>query len=429
MKATPQHFCPYNTKQVLILEQDVALAKRLVTTIAGRAKVSLVVAPTSDNALTLLDKNIDTTLAAVVNLQTADVQNVLKTLIPKGVPLVVYNQDDDSLTQGVTESLVGEQDALPEMAGVAIAKIAANYEKTILIVDDSRSMRMALSRFLSVQGYRLVEAEDGQEALDRLAEHPGIRLVITDNEMPNMDGITLVKEIRKQFSKDDLAVIGISAKTSPVLSVQFINNGANDFLHKPFQKEELYCRVEHNLEMLNRIDIIRELSNRDFLTHLFNRRYFFENAEAFIKRIIDEGGRCCMGMIDIDYFKRVNDTYGHDVGDEVLKSVSDCILYHFPGKAIASRFGGEEFCVLSGANSLADMMIRFEGLRKTVEVATTTVKDERVKVTISIGLCCETEPLSTMLKLADSRLYTAKETGRNRVVGPPPSSTVRGDYR
>lgn len=429
MTGSSQHYCAYNAKLVLILEQDAALAKRLVTTIETHAKVHFVIAPTSDEALTILDKDMDTILAVVVNLQTADAQDVLKMLTPKGIPSILYNQDDGLLKQGETENLMGEQDALPELVGVAIAKIAANFEKTILIVDDSRSMRIALSRFLSVRGYQLVEAQDGQQALDRLAEYPGIRLVITDNEMPNMDGITLVKELRKQFSKDDLAVIGISAKTSPVLSVQFINNGANDFLHKPFQKEELYCRVEHNLEMLNRIDIIRDLSNRDFLTRLFNRRYFFENAETFINRIIDEGGRCCMGMIDIDHFKRVNDTYGHDVGDEVLKSVSDCILYHFPKKAIVSRFGGEEFCVLSGADGLADMMIRFEDLRKTVEVATTTVKDETVKVTISIGLCCETEPLATMLKLADSRLYTAKETGRNRVVGPPTSPTVRGDYR
>lgn len=287
---------------------------------------------------------------------------------------------------------------------------------TILVVDDSRSMRLALHRYLTTRRYKVVKAADGVEGLARLAEHPDTRVVITDNEMPNMDGFTPVREIRKDHSKEDIAVIGISAVNSPMTSVSFINHGANDFLKKPFVKEELYCRVDNSLDMLDRIALIRDLSYKDPLTHLFNRRYFFECADGFMNRIVEEGRIVSAAMLDIDFFKKFNDTYGHDVGDKVLCSVAATIADHFPSDAIVSRFGGEEFCILAANDSEDDIASRHEALRHTIESMPVRANGEPLSITVSIGVSAERLGIQEMLKKADSRLYKAKESGRNKVV-------------
>ena len=431
MDESPHNVSVCSTGQILVFEQDPAQAKGLAMDIWAKTQSHPALAPTVAEVKVFLERQRGVVFAAAVSAQASGADGVLEILKRQGIPTVLYvreTEDDACLrpeNQGAADVMICEERGLSGKVAEAVSRLVADCNRPLLVVDDSRSMRAALDQFLSERGHRVLQACDGVQALEILEAHPEIRLVITDNEMPGMDGFTLVKEIRRRFSKDDLAVIGISALDSTArISVRFINNGANDFLHKPFQREELYCRVEHNLEMLRRIDVIRDLSYRDALTRLHNRRYFFENAEPFIEAVSKAGGGYCVAMLDIDHFKRVNDTYGHDAGDEVIKSVAAHIMAHFAKDAITSRFGGEEFCVLFEAGPDADAGDRLEALRRAIGQSVIPVEDEDIRVTVSTGYCCEPEPLQTMLKLADNRLYTAKESGRDRVVGPRPDPVV-----
>jgi diguanylate cyclase (GGDEF)-like protein len=407
-------------KNILVFEPDKGMAQQISMAVWGATQITPVTANTVSEAITFILDHPDSIFAAMVEFAAAGANVLLEKLARRSIPVIAYSADTSEalqqklMTVGIADMIVGPTNTLPISIGKSVENLARNCKETILVVDDSRSMRAALMRFLKNRCYRLLEAGDGVEALELLKKNTGVKLVITDNEMPKMDGFSLIKEIRRNFTKDELAVIGISAKTNSQVSVKFINNGANDFLHKPFLKEELYCRVDHNLEMLNRIETIRDLSNKDPLTKLFNRRYFFEHCEQFAAKNKDR--ILTVAMIDIDHFKRVNDTYGHTVGDMVLQKVAGTIEKAFAENGIVARFGGEEFCILTAHDHDEDIFARYDRLRREIEAGTIDIDDESITVRVSCGVCMEKSNVQTMLKAADENLYTAKDSGRNRVV-------------
>lgn len=406
---------------ILLFESDDDLAKALDAQITVRTHLVTHRVETIQNATSFLEKQVCPCFAAVVSLDHPDSNSLLELLTQQGVSIVGYSGEMNDerrshlATWGVAYMVSADQGSRTEAVAASVARLVTNRDVTILVVDDSRSMRAALTRFLSVRRYRVLTAENGQEALNALEDHPEIQLVITDNEMPEMDGYSLIKTIRPDHPKDDLAIIGISAKTNSMLSVKFINSGANDFLHKPFVKDELYCRVEHQVEMLERIRLIRELSYHDSLTKLFNRRYFFENCENFVRDARSQRKSVVVAMIDIDHFKKVNDMHGHDIGDDVLCNVSSRIAEAFDSDSIVARFGGEEFCVLTSFAEGFDLFARFDMLRRQIESYPTQTPGGHTFVTISVGVSTVFAPISDMIKSADGLLYSAKETGRNRV--------------
>jgi diguanylate cyclase (GGDEF)-like protein len=262
----------------------------------------------------------------------------------------------------------------------------------------------------------VIEAANGEQALTALRANPNARLLITDYNMPGMDGFQLTTNIRKEFDKSSIAIIGLSGQGSPTLSAKFIKNGANDFLTKPFSHEELYCRVMQNMEALEHIEEIRDAANRDYLTHLYNRRYFFEQGEAVFDRASASQLPVTIAVMDIDLFKKINDGYGHDVGDIVLKSIAELLNEHF-GNEIVARFGGEEFCVLFDGMDIEDAENRLEYFRSAIEKSSVETEAGIIEYTISIGATdTKGKTLDEMIKRADEYLYLAKERGRNQVV-------------
>lgn len=418
------------SRLVVVLDCDPGRGEEVANAIRSESGCEVTLVQSAPAALDFINENHARLFAGVVAASTSENQRVLDVLTKHFVRSVVYcsdltAQDRDKLTSYTVVDVVFRNELLvAQEVGKAVSRLLSNQRAKILIVDDSRSMRAALTRFLALRNYGVVEAPNGKEALVALDVHPEIRVVITDNEMPEMDGYTLVQEIRKRYSKDDLAVIGISAIHNSALSVGFINKGANDFLKKPFVKEELFCRVEHNVEMLNRIETIRELSYKDPLTKLYNRRYFFENCDAFIAEVKKRGQFLHVAMVDVDHFKRFNDTYGHAVGDQVLKKVAEILQAKFPEGSIVCRFGGEEFCVLLGLGLEDDIFACYDIVRRYVENARLKVVDSGASITVSIGVCTEEAALDEMIKAADGGLYAAKEAGRNRVIMTSPMVVI-----
>jgi diguanylate cyclase (GGDEF)-like protein len=243
-----------------------------------------------------------------------------------------------------------------------------------------------------------------------------VRLVITDNQMPGMDGFELVTEIRKTFSKEEVAVIGLSAVSGSSLSAKYLKRGANDFLVKPYSKEEFFCRVNQNIELLELVHEIKENSNRDYLTGLYNRRYFYDIGEKYFANAARNHLQLAVAMFDIDFFKVVNDTYGHAAGDLVIRRVAAAIAGDLRQTDLVARFGGEEFCVLA-VNPGPETSELFERIRVRVAAMQIEYEGMEIRVSVSVGVVfgmCVT--LADTLRRADELLYQAKQGGRNRVV-------------
>ena len=414
-------------EKVLIVEDSKVFARILIRKIEDALFFDACWASNFEEARYLLEENPDnnTFFVALLDLHLPDADDgrIVDYVISRGIPAIVFTGDVESeirdriWSKKVVDYVSKESpDSLDYLVSL-VRRISLNKYVHILVVDDSQTVRNHLVRLLTAHEFIVHEANDGAYALSILERHPEIKVVITDYFMPGMDGVELTRRIRRSRRKDELAVIGISAYGNTILSARFIKNGANDFLNKPFSSEEFYCRVTQNLEMLEYIQKLRETSIRDPLTGLYNRRHFFEAAKAIHSRLCCGQAVMTLAMIDIDHFKKVNDTYGHAVGDEVLKHVAHGLANRFRGSDFVARLGGEEFCVIAAGLEGQHAMDVFNDLRNSIERSKAKAGKTSVGVTISIGICDKPcGSLDAMLAAADAALYKAKRTGRNRVV-------------
>ncbi|BDQ37675.1 diguanylate cyclase [Pseudodesulfovibrio nedwellii] len=422
-----------DTPKVLLVEDSKFFASIVSRRIEKELGFQVDWMETYAKAAAAIDCCKDSYIVALLDLHLPDAPNgeIIQHATKRGIPGIIFTAGIDSdfrsnmLTWSVVDYILKDSESCVDNLIDVIRRIHKNSDIKVMVVDDSLPMRNAIIRLLETQRFQVVAAANGVEALEVLAENPDIKLIVTDYDMPEMDGFELIAKVRKVHSKNNLAIIGMSASGDPLLSAKLIKSGANDFVPKPFQVEEFHCRVGHSIEMLENIALIRDLSYKDSLTRLHNRRYFFENADTFVESAQTRGQTVSVAMLDIDFFKKVNDTYGHDGGDVVLRKISALIRTTFSEDAITCRFGGEEFCVLLAHEAGTDALARFDELRQSIEDTVIQVDTQTTQVTISTGICSEPDTVEAMLKLADSRLYTAKETGRNRVVGKPPTSNVR----
>ncbi|WP_041720347.1 diguanylate cyclase [Pseudodesulfovibrio piezophilus] len=413
-----------DTNKVLIVEDSKFFASILVRRIINELGFDVDWKSNYADAVATIECCQDDYFVALLDVTLPDAPNgeIVNYALGKGMPSIIFTGGFDGklrnqfVAWNIVDYILKDSASSVDMLLSTVHRIYMNRDIKALVVDDSKTMRDSIVRLLKTQLYQVFEAGNGNEALEVLGANPEIKLIVSDYEMPEMDGFELIKRVRETYSKNDLAIIGMSAMDAPLLSAQLLKTGANDFVSKPFQVEEFHSRVSHSMEMLENIALIRDLSYKDPLTKLYNRRYFFENAQNFIRQAEEKGRIVCVGMLDIDHFKNVNDTYGHDGGDTVLKEIACLIQEGFQEDSIVSRFGGEEFCVMVAYEQDADVVVHFDAMRQSVEDMVFVLGGQNVHLTISVGVCCAQDELDVILKLSDSRLYAAKEGGRNRVV-------------
>ncbi len=299
-----------------------------------------------------------------------------------------------------------------------IQRLQKNQNHKVMVVDDSMIIRKQMKSMLENLFFKVITVAHGEEALGMLDVHSDISLVVTDYNMPVINGLELTQKIRKEYSKDKLAIIALSSNEDDEINALFLKNGANDYIKKNFSKEEFSCRINNTIEALENLNIVTNHANRDFLTGLYNRRYFFTNMQSYIEEIGTHSEKYAIAMIDIDFFKKVNDTYGHDVGDKAIVHLSEILTSTTNYRDMVARFGGEEFCiVLKNVNKFSAQDI-LERLREEVEKSAIYLESgEAVQFTISLGVAMSSEEsLQETMETADMMLYKAKNSGRNKVV-------------
>ncbi len=415
------------SENVLLVDDSRSLSQYLQQRIQEVTGVNVICANSMAQAQQLLTEHPAHFLVAILDLNLPDAPNgeIIAEFKHTDIPVIVLT---GYLSEQLREQLLTQSHIIDyviknnpsEIGYIAnlVRRIHRNHQIKILIVDDSRSFRLYLQELLHTHCYLTVDAANGEEALQQLNAHRDIRLVLTDFHMPKMNGQELITAIRRQHDRNQLAIIGISDQASPVTSVKLLKAGANDFIAKPFLTEEFFCRITQNIETLEFIDFFRDSAIRDFLTQLHNRRYLFEAGMAHYQKADRGEIKLALALIDIDFFKKVNDTHGHLAGDQVLKKVAQALHQQMQEQDILVRYGGEEFCLLLPGDTLteAKLMARLNALREAVAALQVPHLDGVLKVTISIGatfkLC---ESLSAMIDVADAALYQAKESGRNCV--------------
>jgi len=291
----------------------------------------------------------------------------------------------------------------------------------ILIAEDDPISRRVLELNLVEWGYEVMVASDGAEAWEIIQQPESPNLIISDWMMPRMDGLALCREIRKMEKSEYIYFIILTAKGEKKDVIDGLEAGADDFLTKPFNREEMRYRIRIGERIINLEHRIMELANTDPLTGLLNRRAFMDRMEQEISRAQREKKSFSIILADIDHFKNVNDTYGHQVGDLVLQRFTGRLKTSARPYDFLGRYGGEEFLVcLPGADGLQAASVA-ERMREQIEDMEIMLPDDSrsIRVTASFGTASYSvesgENTDLFIKKADDALYLAKNKGRNRV--------------
>jgi diguanylate cyclase (GGDEF)-like protein len=292
----------------------------------------------------------------------------------------------------------------------------------LLVVDDHPANIQVLHRAFAAE-YQVFMATNGPQALSVCREQ-NPDLVLLDVVMDGMDGHEICRQMRADPSIRDIPVIFVTAHNDPVEETKGLDLGAVDFISKPINPDVVRARVRTHIKLKLRSDILRRLVFVDSLTGVFNRRYFDHCLSTEWLRSNRSHASLALILIDVDHFKRYNDRYGHQSGDECLKKVARALRrgLHRPGDVVV-RYGGEEFACLLPETDLNGAMRVARHLEQTVRDLKIAHEDSGVAstVTVSLGVAVKTADspatYEELLTIADEQLYKAKDAGRAQVCG------------
>jgi diguanylate cyclase (GGDEF)-like protein len=294
---------------------------------------------------------------------------------------------------------------------------------TVLIADDSLVIRAVVREELEGEGYRVVEAVDGLDAVQQCRDDPP-DVVLLDIEMPGLDGYQVLAELKADPEARDIPVVFLTSRGEMDDVVAGLRGGAHDYLRKPFESPELLARVAAATHVKHLQDQLRQrnadldrLSRTDVLTGMYNRRHLEQELARLHNDSIRHRSPLCVLLLDLDRFKRVNDTYGHKAGDDVLQEFARRVTAELRAGDIGGRWGGEEFLVIMPRTELAEARALAERIRSVVAAEPVASTGVSIDMTVSGG--CALGPGDSpagLVQAADNGLYRAKEEGRNRLV-------------
>ena len=295
----------------------------------------------------------------------------------------------------------------------------------VLVIDDNAVIIRLASLLLAKKGHCVETATNGPQGI-AVAKSFKPHVILLDVMMPEIDGYEVCRCLKADADTKDIPIIILTSRAEIVDKVKGLELGAADYVQKPFDHEELQARVTTQVkmkilwdELQEKNKLLEELVKKDGLTNLYNHRYFHD-------RMVEEFNRCkryglsvsCVFM-DIDFFKKINDTYGHQAGDEILKKLAEIILANIRDVDIAARYGGEEFALILPHTSIANAAKFSERVRSSVDETDFRFDGNSIKVTVSLGIASfpahHPNTHTDIIRFADEALYAAKTAGRNRV--------------
>src|SRR5450631_3632229 len=294
----------------------------------------------------------------------------------------------------------------------------------ILIADDEPVSRRMLERILERAGYEVLSVGDDRVAAEQICLEDGPRLALLDWMMPGLDGPCVCREVRRRRTHPYVHIILLTSKAAKADIVEGLESGADDYLVKPFDPEELKARLRTGLRILQLEDSLVEAregmrfkATHDDLTALLNRGAILDLLSRELSRTLRENGCTVVMLVDLDHFKQVNDTYGHLVGDEVLREVARRLLGSVRSYDFVGRYGGEEFLVVLNNCEAERAMERAEELRQAIAQSPVRTASGPIRITMSAGVFASKQwgagTPEDVVREVDTALYRAKFNGRN----------------
>jgi two-component system cell cycle response regulator len=296
---------------------------------------------------------------------------------------------------------------------------ARNSKPTVLLIDDSVDVHRLLHARLRHEHINLTTATNARQALEMIAADPPATILL-DLDMPDMDGFEVLRLLKDNAATHNIPVIILSGLQSSEDKVTAFDLGAADYVTKPFDMAELRARLRACLRMHHLVRLLAERAEVDGLTGLGNRSHFNKRWSERVAEAQRHRKPLSLALLDVDDFKRINDTFGHPAGDEVLQGIAALLARECRKPDVACRYGGEEFAIIMPETPPSDAALVAERIREAIS-RLEWPRHPETPVTVSVGVAGATGGADlpdeeTWLELADRNLYTAKHQGRNRTV-------------
>jgi len=294
-----------------------------------------------------------------------------------------------------------------------IKRFILNADIEILVVDDSKTFAAKMQGLCIKYNLKAIVNYSAKDALQTIKERPNIKLILVDYMMPEMNGLEFTKELRKSYKKDEVAVIALSGTSEKEIVASFLKYGANDFLYKDFSDEEFFGRVNNNLEVIELFQDTQDKAKKDYLTGLFNRNYLFNVGEDIYQRAKNRKELLAVVLIDINKFKIINDSYGHDVGDLAIQEIAKILLQYINTDSLVARLGADEFCILFKNRPYAEIHQTFQEIQEVIAQKRFDLLHTNLNLTISVGAnIAFGDTLQEMIAGATKALEKAKENNK-----------------
>lgn len=419
----------------ILLIEDSPAYRELLTAIAGKLGLEADATSSGEEALTRLVNGrydlaiIDYHLPGIDGLQLC--RRIRKLKGGELIPLILLTSDPDQSLQrkafeaGITEILhKTEATVLQRELSTFIMRTRHVFSGRILYVEDSLSVAELTKAQLLDAGFEVTHFSTADDALAAFLSGE-FDLVLSDIVVEGqLSGIGLLRAIRAlDEHRRETPFLAISGGLDDQRKVAILRQGADDFVAKPVLQEELLARIAHLItrkqlldQVMEQQETLRQMAITDGLTGLYNKTYLHETASQMLSSALRHRYPLSTIVLDLDFFKKVNDQHGHDVGDKVLRAIGDLLKNSCRREDMPGRFGGEEFVVILPRCSLSNARMKAETLRAEIEA----LHPAGLRITTSIGVTCTTKDqlisFTDLFKQADEAVYEAKANGRNQVV-------------
>jgi len=405
---------------ILIIEDQLSMAMLLESQLKKLTQQPILILESMSQVEEVIESGLTISIA-LSDLTLPDAPNgeVIDFLRKNKVTTVVltgsYNTKirKKMLALRVADYVVKDGLASIQYALSTVIRLLDNPKRSIAILSTGSPLSNKLMSLLRIQNYKVFIFETPQLLLKSIEQQvPNLILLESYQMLMQGEDISFLQQIRLQFDQNILPIICCEPDAHLDYAIELLKYGVNDFIRANFTEEELFVRINQLITFSEDYQNIQNLAYKDPMTSAYNRRYFFQESVVKLADYQTKQNPYFMVMADIDFFKQVNDQFGHQVGDEAIKYVAKLLMIHFSNSLVA-RFGGEEFCIL-GQAPLNEALDFCEAVR--VEIEANSEQETTVPFTLSLGVSHQFDTIDLGVKRADQALYQAKETGRNQVV-------------
>ncbi|TQR31899.1 diguanylate cyclase response regulator [Campylobacter sp. MIT 99-7217] len=409
-------------EKILVVDDNKMLCKLLAKKISNSLKLEVEIAFSFEEAKTLIEEEHFFMCFVDLCLPDAPHGEIVDFVLGKSLPSVVLTAMNDEkirqnfVSKDILDYIFKESDTcIDEIIAVAENLITFQKRKVILAMSKLPE-RNEVKRNLSLRLFNVLVAAHGEEALNYLEDNVDTGLIICDANMPVVDGIGVLEAVRSKYAKTEIGVILLGEKNDAQES-KALRIGANDFIIKPFSKELFNARLNKVLKDMKDLQLISSLTDLDSLSGLKNSNALMSELKDYLREIQDRDEEFALAFLDIDNLGSINEEYGFDVGNELIKTSAKIITNNIKGKDLAGHFDSTKICILLKNISNEKALKIFSLIRVEIKQNSILVALDELFYTASIGVCFgkSKDDINVLMKKADDALKLAKNNGKDRV--------------